>query len=625
MDTAVIELDALADAVRAAAQHHDLGGLSGRGLTLLFVGGVQVGRAGRELRGAGVHPLEGRLHAEGQAPLAHFGLRAAGELRQALVREAVPLQAPERWGVQRGEARHGGFGLHQALDLDEKPRIDVRRGMYVRHRHAGAKGVRDEEDAVGARLRQLVGEAPLPRFRLVFVQQRIQAVLAGLQSTQRLLQGFLERAADGHHLAHGLHLRGEAIRDVGELLEGEARHLGDHIVDGWLERRRGDAGDVVGQLIERVAHRELRRHLGDGKAGGLGRQRRGARHARIHLDDDHAAAFWIDGELHVGAAGFDADLPQHGDGGVAQALIFLVRERLRRRHGDGVASVDAHGIHVLDGADDDAVVAPVAHHLHLELLPAQQGFVDEQFAGGRKVEPAPADGHELFAVVGDAAAAAAQSERGPDDAGKAEPPLHLQRFLQAVGDGRARRLQADARHGLDEALAILGLVDGVLAGADELDALRLQHPFAHQIQSAVEGRLATHGGQQRIGALRLDDARHGAPFHRLDVGGVRQRGIRHDGGRVGVHQHHPVALVRQRLAGLGAGIVELAGLADDDGAGAQDEDGLEIVALGHRRQPLGAWLATRGVAVARRSAIKAMNASKRYAQSCGPGLASGWP
>ena len=59
-----------------------------------------------------------------------------------------------------------------------------------------------------------------------------------------------------------------------EFLEGEARHLGDDVVDGRLERgRRRAAGDLVAQLVERVAHRELGRDLGDREAGGLGRQR----------------------------------------------------------------------------------------------------------------------------------------------------------------------------------------------------------------------------------------------------------------------------------------------------------------------------------------------------------------
>ena len=40
---------------------------------------------------------------------------------------------------------------------------------------------------------------------------------------------------------------------------------------------------------------------------------------------------------------------------------------------------------------------------------------------------------------------------------------------------------------------------------------------------------------------------------------------------IGVAQDHLVALFLQREAGLSAGVVELGRLADDDGAGADDE------------------------------------------------------
>ena len=144
---------------------------------------------------------------------------------------------------------------------------------------------------------------------------------------------------------------------VGNFLEGEARHLGHHIVDRGLERgRRGAAGDVVLQFVERVADGQLGRHLGDRETGRLRGQRGRTRHARIHLDDDHAAVVRIDGELHVGTAGIDADLAQHRDAGVAHDLVFLVGQRLRRRDGDRVAGMHAHRIEVLDRADDDAVV-----------------------------------------------------------------------------------------------------------------------------------------------------------------------------------------------------------------------------------------------------------------------------
>ncbi len=124
-----------------------------------------------------------------------------------------------------------------------------------------------------------------------------------------------------------------------------------------LERRgRGAAGDVVAQLVERVAHGQLGRDLGDREAGGLRGQRRRTRHARVHLDDDHAAVLRVDRELHVRAAGVDADLAQDRERGVAQDLVFLVGQRLRRGHGDRVAGVHAHRVEVLDRADDDAVV-----------------------------------------------------------------------------------------------------------------------------------------------------------------------------------------------------------------------------------------------------------------------------
>ena len=83
----------------------------------------------------------------------------------------------------------------------------------------------------------------------------------------------------------------------------------------------------------------------------------------------------------------DADLAQHRDRRVAHALVFLVGQRLRRRDGDRVAGVHAHRIEVLDRADDDAVVAAVAHDLHLEFLPAEHRFLEQHFVVGEASSP----------------------------------------------------------------------------------------------------------------------------------------------------------------------------------------------------------------------------------------------
>ena len=108
------------------------------------------------------------------------------------------------------------------------------------------------------------------------------------------------------------------------------------------KRRGRTLRDVVADFVEPVADRELGGDLGDREAGGFRRQRGTARNARIHLDDDHAPVFRIDGELHVGAAGIDADFAQAADGAVAHHLVFAIGQRLRRRDGDGIAGVHAH-------------------------------------------------------------------------------------------------------------------------------------------------------------------------------------------------------------------------------------------------------------------------------------------
>ena len=64
---AVIELDALADAVRPAAEDQDLAAAGGAGFVLGFVGAVQIGRLCLELGCTGVDALEGGVDGEALA------------------------------------------------------------------------------------------------------------------------------------------------------------------------------------------------------------------------------------------------------------------------------------------------------------------------------------------------------------------------------------------------------------------------------------------------------------------------------------------------------------------------------------------------------------------------------
>jgi hypothetical protein len=97
--------------------------------------------------------------------------------------------------------------------------------------------------------------------------------------------------------------------------------------------------------------------------------------------------------------------------------------------------------------------------------------------------------------------------------------------------------------------------------------------------------LPAHRGQQRVGAFLFDDLGDDFGGDRFDIGGVGQPRIGHDRGGVRVHEDDAVAFLAQRLAGLCAGIVEFAGLPDDDGTRADDHDGGDIGSFRHGPVP----------------------------------------
>ena len=93
--------------------------------------------------------------------------------------------------------------------------------------------------------------------------------------------------------------------------------------------------------------------------------------------------------------------------------------------------------------------------------------------------------------------------------------------------------------------------------------------------------LAAYGGQYRVRTFARDDRLEILQRQRLNVSAMGELGVGHDGGGIRVHQHHFVSFGTQRFASLGARIVEFAGLADDDGAGADNQDFFEVRAFWH--------------------------------------------
>ena len=143
-------------------------------------------------------------------------------------------------------------------------------------------------------------------------------------------------------------------------------------------------------------------------------------------------------------------------------------------------------------------------------------------------------------------------------------------------DAGAGGTQTNFGHRVFELQAVFGFVDGFWCSANQFDFVFVEHTVAPQVQGAIESRLSTHGGQYRIWALFGDDLLNRLPSDRFDVGDICRGRVGHDGRWVAVDQNDFVALFAQGLAGLHARIIELASLANHDGACPNDQNTFQV-------------------------------------------------
>ena len=241
---------------------------------------------------------------------------------------------PDRFSVNSRSVGHVAQPdqLRRPLQLDDlgellqEPRVDLRQVVDRLDRPAAVERLEHAPHPAVGRHHQLLAQRRLVKLLVVVRRGKQPALAAQFERPDALEKRLLEGAADGHRLAHRLHLGGQRRVGFGELLEVPPRDLDDDVVDGRLEGGRREPRDVVGNLVQVIAQGQLGGDLGDRKPGGLRRQRRGPRHARVHLDADHPAVGRVHRKLDVRAAGFDADPADDAPRRVAHPLVFLVRQ-----------------------------------------------------------------------------------------------------------------------------------------------------------------------------------------------------------------------------------------------------------------------------------------------------------
>ena len=204
---------------------------------------------------------------------------------------------------------------------------------------------------------------------------------------------------------------------------------------------------------------------------------------------------------------------------------------------------------------------------------------------GGELEGVQADLLQLGFIVGKAAAGAAQGEGRTQYHGVADVRCGLLGLFQGVGDFGGNDGLADGLAQLLKELPVLGPFNGGGGGAQQLHIALPQHALLLQLHGQVQAGLAADAGDDGVGPLIADDLGNVFQGQGLHIDLVRNGGIGHDGGGVTVAQDHLVALFLQCQAGLGAGVVEFRRLPDDDGAGADDQNLLNVCSLCHNSFP----------------------------------------
>ena len=337
---------------------------------------------------------------------------------------------------------------------------------------------------------------------------------------------------------------------------------------------------AIRDFVQRQARSQHGGNQRDGKARGLRRQRGRTAGAGIDLDDDVAVVYGVVRPLHVATAN---NLHGINDavGFFLQAINGFLCDGLHGGRAERVAGMHAQRVDVLDGAYGDHLAFCIADHFVFQLFPAKDALFNQNLGHRGSRQTARDNGLEFLNVVHQAAARAAHGVGGAQNAGVTQAAGNLDRFFHRVGNFRARHLDAQRIHGVLERLAILAALDGVNLHTNNFHVVFVQHTGFVERGAQVQTGLSAQVGQQRVGALFLDDLRQTFHVQRLNVGDIGRVRVGHDGCGVAVHQHNLVAQRAQRLACLSAGIVEFARLANNDGARTNNQNFMDVGTLTH--------------------------------------------
>mmetsp|Transcript_14281 Transcript_14281/g.23195 ORF Transcript_14281/g.23195 Transcript_14281/m.23195 type:complete len:1459 (-) Transcript_14281:343-4719(-) len=573
---APIELNTGTDTVDTRSEDHGSVVVKGNVRLITVVSGVQVVGGGGGLTSDGINLLDNGHDTHGLTGSTDGELVTVDAGSDLAIRETRLLCLKEEGGVETVKAAslgHHVVKLTQTVQLVEEPGVNV--GVLVDTFNRPSKLHHGVGNSVRAHIRgllELLDELSLGGGRLVHVGVRLEALNRGVDHTHGLLERLLPGAADTHDLTDGLHGRSDLAGNKVELGHIPTGDLGHHVIERRLEAGSGALGDLVGDVRELDTKRELGSHEGKRVTSGLGGKGRGTGKTRVNLNNSVLVRVRVEGVLNVALTN-DAKVLDSLDGGVTEHLVIEVGEGLGRGDDNGITGVDTERIKVLHVTHGDAVVGGVTNNLVLNLLPAEHGLLDENL--GRGGEGLARHLAEVGLILTDTGSETTKGECGTDHAGEANLVGSNNSIIDA-GDGKGRgKLLVNLIELVREDTAILSGNDRLNRGTKNLDIVLGKNTLLVEFNTDVKCGLATHGKNETVGLLTLDDLLDKVKSHRQEVNGISLGSTLKVGlhrGNVGVHEDSLDTLLLERLDGLVTGVVELTGLTNGKTTRAEKEN-----------------------------------------------------
>ena len=301
MNTAVVKFNALADSVGSAAQDNNFFRIRYPCFAFCFIGGIVIRRGCRKFCGTGVHQLVNRDNAKVFSCLLNLFFRQMGEVCQLFIREAVFFGfLKEIPGKILAGKRYLFFKIHDLFHLVEEPGVNPGHFIDRSDRHAVFNGIFYIKQPLG------IG---CGKFILQFIAadtagKRIFAISPkpcpiDFKGPQSFLKGFFKGPANGHGFPHGFHGCSQNVLGFREFFKGPSGDFDHAIINGRLKTGKGFTGDIIGNFIQSIPHRQFGGNFRNGKSCGLGGQSRASGYPWVHLHNNKIPVFRIDGKLDI--------------------------------------------------------------------------------------------------------------------------------------------------------------------------------------------------------------------------------------------------------------------------------------------------------------------------------------